>query len=84
MSGTNFLVAFEFFGAVILHPDVGPALIAFQLVDAALEGVPGAFRIGLSGRRLAEELAEVEEMLVAGRSLAERRALPFGDELLPR
>jgi hypothetical protein len=43
-------LAFVFPGEVALPPDVGPALAAAGLVDAALERVPGALRIG--GRRL--------------------------------
>lgn len=71
-------------GEVVLHPDVGPPLFAFKLVDAALERVPGAVGVGCSRRRLAEELAEIEEVLVAGGALGEFRGLPLRDELLRR
>jgi hypothetical protein len=48
--------AFVFPGEFVAHPDIGPAFAA-GLVDAALEGVPGA--VGIGGRRLglAEEIA---------------------------
>ena len=61
--------ALIFPGEVVLPPNVGPALLPFELVDAALERVPGAVGVGFSGRGLAEEFAEVEKMLVAGGAL---------------
>ncbi len=48
------------------HPDVGPAVAALGLPDAALEGVPGALGIRLGRLGLAEQLAQVEEVLLAG------------------
>ena len=74
--------AFVFPGEVPFHPHIGPALAAAGLVDAALERVPGALRVG--GRRLGllEQLAEIEEMLLGGAALGELRLLPLGDELL--
>ncbi len=53
-------------------------------MDAALEGVPGPFRIG--GRRLglAEQLAQVEEVLLSRAALGEVGGFPLGDELLGR
>jgi hypothetical protein len=51
--------------------NMSPALVAFKLVDAALKGVADAFGIGLSRGRLADEVAEVEEVLVVGGALGE-------------
>ena len=54
---------------VAAHPDIGPAGAAGGLADAAFEGVPGAFGVGLGGLGLAEEFAEIEEVLLAGAAL---------------
>lgn len=51
-------------------------------VDAAFERVPSAFGIGFRGLGLAEELAEVEEVLLASATLGERNVLPFLDEFV--
>ena len=67
---------------VAAHPDVGPAVAAVGLVDAALEGVPGAVGVGLGRLGLAEQVAQVEEVLLAGGALGERHLLPLGDEFL--
>ena len=50
--------------------------------DAAFEGVPRAFGVGLRGLGLAQEVAEVEEMLLAGAALGERDGLPFLNEFV--
>jgi len=57
-------------------------LAAAGFVDAAFEGVPGAFGIGGGGLGLAKQLAQVEKVLLGGAALRQGRALPFGDELL--
>ncbi len=68
----------------MLPRTIGPALTAFGFVDAAFEGVPGAVGIGGGGLGLAEQIAEVEEVLLAGAALGERDGLPFLDELVGR
>ena len=77
-----FVLAFVFPAEVAAHPDVGPAVAAVGFVDAAFEGVPRAVGVGLGGLGLAEEVAEVEKMLLAGAALGKRDGLPLGDELL--
>ena len=57
-------LAFVLPSEVALVPDVGPALAAAGFVDAALEGVPGAIRIGLGRFRLTQQLAKVKKMLL--------------------
>ena len=57
-------------------------LAAFGFMDAALERVPGAFRVGGGGLGLAEQVAEVEEVLLAGAALGERDGLPLLDEFV--
>ncbi len=67
---------------MVAHPDVGPAFLVFAGFHAFFEGVPGAVGIGLGRFGLAEQLAQVEEVLLAGAALGEGHTLPFGDELL--
>jgi hypothetical protein len=67
---------------MLAHPDVGPALAAAGLGHAALEGVPGAVRVDRGGLGLAEQVAEIEKMLLGGRAFGEIGPLPFGDEVL--
>jgi hypothetical protein len=67
-----------------LHPHAGPALAAFGLAHAPLEAVPGAFRISRGWLGLAEQLAQIEKMLLAGGALRQLHRLPLGDELLGR
>jgi hypothetical protein len=52
------------------------------LGDAAFEGVPGPVGIGRSRFGLAEQVAEVEEMLLGGRAFGEIGPLSYGDEFL--
>lgn len=73
---------FVFPAEMVLHPDVGPAFAAVGFGGAALEAVPGAFGIGAGWLRLAEKLAQVEEVLLAGGAFREFDRLPLGDELL--
>ena len=49
-----FVLAFVFPAEVLAHPDIGPAVAAVGFVDAALERVPRAFRIGGGRFGLAE------------------------------
>ena len=76
------MLALVFPAEVAPHPDVGPALAAGLFVDAALEPVPIAVGIGRRGLLLIQQVAQVEEMLLAGAPLGELGPLPLGDELL--
>jgi hypothetical protein len=82
--GEVFVFAFVFPAEVAAHPDVGPALAAFGFVDAAFEGVPGAVGVGGGRFGLAQQVAEVAEVLLVGAALGERGGLPFLDEFLGR
>jgi hypothetical protein len=62
---------------MLAHPDVGPTLAALGFAHAAFERVPGAVRIGRGGLGLAEEIAQVEEMLLRGAALRQVGPLPF-------
>lgn len=77
-----FMLALVLPAEASLPPYVGPAVAACGLADAAFERVPRAFRIGLGGLLLAEQLAEVEEVFMASRAFGELGGAPFGDELL--
>jgi hypothetical protein len=66
------------------EPDIGPAVRAVGLVDAALEGVEGAFGV-LGGRfRLVQQFTKIEKVLLVGAALGQIRAFPFVDEFLGR
>ncbi len=80
--GEVFVLAFVFPAEVAAHPDVGPALAAVGFLDAALERVPRAFGVGGGRLGLAEQVAEVEEVLLAGAALGELRRLPLLDEFV--
>ena len=41
-----------------------------------------AVRVVLGGRRMIEQLAKIDEMLLRGRPLGQRDRLPFADEFL--
>src|SRR5437870_3194501 len=82
---SDYLIGPDVFpGELAFHPDIGPPLAAVRFMGAALEGVPGALRI--DGRRLglAEQLAQVQELLLRGRALGELGLLPLGNEFLRR
>jgi len=66
---------------VVAFPDVGPAVAPLDLLDAALEGVRGPLGIGLGRLGLAQQVADVAEVLLAGAPLGQGGALPLGDEL---
>ena len=78
------MLALVFPAEVAAHPDVGPALAAVGLADAALEGVPGAVGIGLGRLGLAEQVAQIEKVLLVGGAFGEIGRLPLGDEFLRR
>jgi hypothetical protein len=74
--------AFVFPGEAALIPDVGPALAAGLFVGAALEGEALAGGVVFGGGGVAEQAAEVKEVLLGGRAFFELGAAPFGDEVL--
>ncbi len=76
------LLLLVFPGEEALFPDVGPAIAAADLGRALFEGEMVAHRIILGGRRVVEEPAEVDEMLLRGLALGQRDRLPFLDEIL--
>ena len=78
------LLLLVFPGEIALLPDVGPAFAAAGLRRALLEGEMVADRIVLGRRRMIEQPAKVDEMLLRGRALGERDRLPFADEFLRR
>lgn len=82
--GEVFVFAFVFPAEVIVHPDVGPAVAAVGFMDAAFESVPGAVGVGFGGFGLAEELAQVEEVLLASAAFGEISGLPFVDKFVGR
>lgn len=63
------MLALIFPAEVSAHPDIGPALVAGRLLHAAFEHVPGSVGIGGCRFGLAEQFAEVEEVLLAGAAL---------------
>ena len=67
---------------VVALPDVRPAVAARVLARAALEAVRLAGRIGLDRCRLAQQPAQVDEVLLRGRALLQLRGPPLGDELV--
>jgi hypothetical protein len=60
-----FVFALVFPAELALHPHVGPTFAAVTGLHALLEGVPQSARIDLRRLGLAEQLAQVEEMLLA-------------------
>ena len=71
-------------GEVVPLPHVGPTVAAGILASATLEAVRLPRRVGLGRRRLAEQPAQVDEVLLRGRALLERRGAPLADELMRR
>ena len=71
-------------GEVVALPDVGPAVAARVFTRAALEAVRLAGRVGLDRRRLAQQPAQVDEVLLRGRALLQLGGPPLGDELVRR
>ena len=68
-------------GEAVALPDVGPASAAGVPAGAALEAVVFAGGIRLGRRGLAEEPAEIDEVLLRGGALLQLRGAPLGDEL---
>ncbi len=69
-------------GEKALLPDVRPALAAAGLGRPLLEREMVAGGVVLGRGRVADEAAEVEEMLLRRRPLGQRHRLPFADEVL--
>ena len=76
------LLLLVFPGEEALLPDVRPALAAANLGCALLEGEMVASGIVLCGRRVIEQAAKVDKMLMRRRALGQRHRLPFADEVL--
>lgn len=76
------VLAFVLPAEVAALPDVGPAVAAAGLADAALEGVEGSLGIGRGRLVLAQQFADVEKVLLAGAAFGEVGPLPLGDKVL--
>ena len=68
-------------GEAVPLPHVSPAVAAGVLARAALEAIVVAGRIGFGRRRLAQQPAQVDEVLLGRRALLQLRRAPLGDEL---
>ena len=68
-------------GEAMPLPHVGPAVAAAVLARSALEAVVLAGGVGLGRGQLAEEPAEVDEVLLRRRAFLQFRRPPLGDEL---
>ena len=71
-------------GEAVPFPHIGPAGAARVFARAALETVAFAGRVVLRRRRLVQESAQVDEMLLRGRAFLQHRRPPLGDELSRR
>ena len=67
-------------GEAVPLPHVGPAVDTGLLAGALLEAVGLAGRVGLGRRRLSEEPAQVDEVLLRGGAFLQLRRPPLGDE----
>ena len=74
------VAALVFPGEAMAFPDIRPALAAAILAGAALEAIGFAGGVGLGGRGLAQQAAEIDEVFLAGGTLLQLRRPPFGDE----
>ncbi len=74
--------AFVLPGEVVFFPDVGPALAAASLGRAGFEGEGLAGGVFFGGGGVADEAAEVDEVLLAGGAFFEGGVAPFVDEVL--
>ena len=61
-------------------PDIGPAVAAAVLLGSALEAKRLAGGVGLGGRRVVEDMAQVKKVLLRGGTLLQLHLAPFGDE----
>ena len=71
-------------GEAVPLPHVSPAVAAGVLARAALEAIVVAGRIGFGRRRLAQQPAQVDKVLLGRRALLQLRRAPLGDELACR
>jgi hypothetical protein len=74
--------AFVFPDEFVFVPDVGTAAIAAYFIGGGFEGEEFAVGVGVEGSRVADELADVEEVGLGGGDFFELDLAPFGDELL--
>ena len=65
----------------VAFPHVGPAVAVGVLARTALEAVALAGGVHLGRRRLAEQPAEIDEVLLRGGALLQLRRPPLGDEI---
>ncbi|MDE0070733.1 MAG: hypothetical protein OXO48_13530 [Caldilineaceae bacterium] len=77
-----FMRPFVFPGEAVALPYVSPAAAAAVLARTALEAVALAGGVVLGWRRLVEQAAEVDEMLLGGGALFELGGAPLGDEVV--
>jgi len=77
-----FVLAFVLPAKVALLPHIGPTLPAALLGGARLkgEGLAGGIRLGR--RVVADQVAEVNEVLLGSRPFLERGLAPLGNEFL--
>ena len=68
-------------GEAVALPHVGPTGATGVLARASLEAVVLAGGVGIGGRRLAEQAAEIDEVLLRRGALRQLRRPPLGDEL---
>ena len=90
--GEVFVLAFVLPAEMVAEPDIGPAatggcgdggfVVDFSFADTALERVPSAFGVGGGRLGLAKEVAEIEEVLLAGAAFGELNGLPLLDEFV--
>ena len=67
-------------GKATALPDIGPAVATSVLPRTTLEAIVFAGRVGLRRCRLAQQPAQVDEVLLRRRTLLQFRRPPFGDE----
>jgi hypothetical protein len=75
-----FVLALVFPAEKALFPYVRKAVAAAVLGDTLLEAEPFPGGVGLGGRRMTEEVAQVKEVLLRGRPFLEVNVLPLLDE----
>ena len=71
-------------GEVVALPDVGPAVAAGVPARSSLEAVRLTRRVGIGRRRLVQQTAQVDEVLLRRRALLQLRGPPLRDELVRR
>jgi hypothetical protein len=75
-------LALVFPGEPAAHPHVRPPFAAAGLVDAALERIPSALRIGRRRLVLIQQVAQVQKVLLGGAALRQLHLFPLGNEIL--